>query len=156
VCSINAVLQEVITDARLREVLVGNLPLYAAEWDKTPFSTYAFIMDFYNQSAWRVVGGSDHVAKALVETLHRHGGKVITRKKVTAVDCDDRHATGVTCADGSHYTADLVIADIHPARLMEIVTSHSTAGICKRIADLPETVGGFALYVRSRRTACPI
>jgi all-trans-retinol 13,14-reductase len=155
-CSINAVLQEVITDARLREVLVGNLPLYAAEWDKTPFSTYAFIMDFYNQSAWRVVGGSDHVAKALVETLHRHGGKVITRKKVTAVDCDDRHATGVTCADGSHYTADLVIADIHPARLMEIVTSPLLRpAYRKRIADLPETVGGFALYVRFKENRVP-
>lgn len=154
--SINDVLQSVITDARLRDVLVGNLPLYAAEWDKTPFSTFAFIMDFYNQSAWRVVGGSDHVAGSLVGTLHRYGGQVLTRKKVIAVDCDDSHATGVTCADGSRYAADLVIADIHPARLMEIVTSPLLRpAYRRRIAALPETVGGFALYVRFKENRVP-
>lgn len=54
--SINDVVEEVITDPLLAKVLVGNLPLYAAERDKTPFSTHAFIMDFYNQSAYRFVG----------------------------------------------------------------------------------------------------
>ena len=49
--SINEVLEELFHDEMLRNVLVGNLPLYAAERDKTPFSLHAFIMDFYNQSA---------------------------------------------------------------------------------------------------------
>ena len=52
--SISEVIDEVITDPVLAKVLVGNLPLYAAEKDKTPFSTHAFIMDVYNQSAFRV------------------------------------------------------------------------------------------------------
>lgn len=51
--SINEVIDEVITDSTLAKVLVGNLPLYAAEKDKTPFATHAFIMDFYNKSAFR-------------------------------------------------------------------------------------------------------
>ncbi|MFC2713825.1 MAG: phytoene desaturase family protein, partial [Segatella salivae] len=51
--SVNEVIDEVITNPTLAKVLVGNLPLYAAEKDKTPFSTHAFIMDFYNQSAFR-------------------------------------------------------------------------------------------------------
>ena len=55
--SISDVIDEVITDPVLAEVLVGNLPLYAAEKDKTPFSTHAFIMDFYNQSSYRIKGG---------------------------------------------------------------------------------------------------
>lgn len=54
--SVNEVIDEVITNPTLAKVLVGNLPLYAAEKDKTPFSTHAFIMDFYNQSAFRVKG----------------------------------------------------------------------------------------------------
>ena len=59
--SMNDVLEEVISDPLLRNVLVGNLPLYAAERGKTPFSTHAFITDFYNQSAFRVIGGSDKI-----------------------------------------------------------------------------------------------
>ena len=54
--SINEVIDSVISDPELAKVLVGSLPLYAAERDKTPFSTHAFIMDFYNQSAYRIVG----------------------------------------------------------------------------------------------------
>ena len=62
--SVNEVIDEVITNPTLAKVLVGNLPLYAAEKGKTPFSTHAFIMDFYNQSAFRVKGGSDRIAFA--------------------------------------------------------------------------------------------
>ena len=72
--SVNEVIDEVITNPTLAKVLVGNLPLYAAEKDKTPFSTHAFIMDFYNQSAFRVKGGSDRIAFALENTLKRYGG----------------------------------------------------------------------------------
>ena len=59
--SINEVLDGLFNDELLKSVLVGNLPLYAAEKDKTPFSQHAFIMDFYNQSAYRIVGGSDSI-----------------------------------------------------------------------------------------------
>ena len=90
--SINEVIDSVITDPLLAKVLVGNLPLYAAERDKTPFSTHAFIMDFYNQSAFRIVGGSDKVAHSMVRTIEKLGGVVLTRKKVTRIVCDNVHA----------------------------------------------------------------
>ena len=83
--SIDDVIDSLITDPTLAKVLVGNLPLYAAEKGKTPFSTHAFIMDFYNQSACRIVGGSDsgkdhrelrrlggHTAKGDTHRVRRH------------------------------------------------------------------------------------
>ena len=97
--SVNEVIDEVITNPTLAKVLVGNLPLYAAEKDKTPFSTHAFIMDFYNQSAFRVKGGSDRIAFALENTLKRYGGEVLTKKKVTKILCDNTHAIGVEVND---------------------------------------------------------
>ena len=87
--------EEVITDPLLAKVLVGNLPLYAAERDKTPFSTHAFIMDFYNQSAYRFVGGSDSVAKSMVATIEKYGGTVKRNVKVTQIVCDEARAIGV-------------------------------------------------------------
>lgn len=47
--SIDSVLDALIRDPLLRDVLVGNLPLYAAEKGRTPFATHAFITDFYNR-----------------------------------------------------------------------------------------------------------
>lgn len=147
--TIDEVVDKVITDPLLAKVLVGNLPLFAAEKGKTPFSTYAFVMDFYNQSAYRIVGGSDAIANALVEELLQLGGKVYTRHKVVSIDCDDTHATGVTCADGTSFDADYVICDTHPARMIEMVKSPLLRPAYRhRVEALRNTVGGFSVYLR--------
>ena len=154
--SINDVVEETISDPILQKVVVGNLPLYAAERDKTPFSTYAFVMDFYNQSAYRVIGGSDYIAKSLVATLSKYGGKVFTRKQVVGIDCDATHATGVTCMDGSHYGADIVISDIHPTRTVEMISSPLLRPMYrKRIAKIPNTIGAFSVYLRFKKDKVP-
>ena len=154
--SINEVLEEVISDPLLRDVLVGNLPLYAAEKDKTPFSTHAFIMDFYNQSAYRFVGGSDSVATSLVGTIEKYGGKVLTRHKVTKIVCDDTHATGVETITGEFFPADYIISDTHPMRTLELTDSKLLRhAFRERINAIPQTVGGFAVYLEFKDGEMP-
>lgn len=155
-CSINEVVEQIITDPVLSQVVVGNLPLYAAERNKTPFSTYAFIMDFYNQSAYRVVGGSDHIAQQLIATIERYGGKVLVNKRVTHIDCENGRATQVNCADGTRYAADVFISDAHPMRTIELVDSSIfRPAFRQRITSLPNTVGGFAVYLHFREHTVP-
>ena len=154
--SINEVLDKVITDPELAKVLVGNLPLYAAEKDKTPFSTHAFIMDFYNQSAYRIVGGSDIIAKALVHKIEEHGGKVLTRKKVTKIVCDETHATGVEVNHCDFFPADIVISSAHPIRTLELIDSKLIRpAFRKRINQMPQTVGGFSVYLHFKEESLP-
>lgn len=147
--SINDVLDEVIDDPLLSNVLVGNLPLYAAERDKTPFATHAFITDFYNQSAFRVVGGSDLIATSLVNSLEQSGGRLLCRQQVSRIVCDDEKAVGVETTTGDYYPADVVIAAIHPARLVELCGSPLLRpAYRRRVQSLPETTGGFSVYLR--------
>ena len=154
--SMNDVLDEVIGDPFLRDVLVGNLPLYAAERGKTPFSTHAFITDFYNQSAFRVVGGSDRIAISLVNSIQQHGGQVLCRQRVTHILCDDMKTVGVETADEHFYPADIVIAGIHPARLIELCDSPLLRpAYRRRVQSLPETVGGFSVYLRFKPETAP-
>ena len=154
--SINEVIDEVITDPLLAKVLVGNLPLYAAEKDKTPFSTHAFIMDFYNQSAYRIVGGSDQVAASLVKTIGRYGGRVLTRSKATKIVCDETHATGVEVNGSEFLEADIVISDAHPMRTLELLdTNLIRPAFRKRINAIPQTVGGFSVYLRFKDQTLP-
>ena len=80
---------------------MGHLPLYAGERGRTPFALHAFITDFYNQSAFRIVGGSDKICNALSQTIARYGGRVLSGKKAVKIMCDNEKATGVTTADGS-------------------------------------------------------
>ena len=146
--SINEVIESIISDSELSKVLVGSLPLYAAERDKTPFSTHAFIMDFYNQSAYRIVGGSDAIAKSLASTIEKNGGCVQVSSKVTRILCDDTHATGVEVANSKFIPCDVVISDAHPMRTLELTDSRLIRPAFRsRINAIPQTVGCFSVYL---------
>lgn len=154
--SINSVIDEFITDPLLAKVLVGNLPLYAAERDKTPFATHAFVMDFYNQSAFRIVGGSDMIAHSLVRTIERYGGRVFTRQRAVKIVCDDTHATGVETATDDYYAADYIISDAHPMRTLELTDSHLIRpAFRRRVNAMEQTFGVFAVYLHFRENSVP-
>lgn len=146
--SVDEVIGEVISDPLLAKVLVGDLPLYAGVKGATPFSVHAFITDFYNQSAFRIVGGSDKVAESMIRTIGRYGGQVCTRQKVVHIDCNEERAVGVTTADGRHYAADIVISDAHPMRTLEMIDSRLIRPAFRhRINSMPQTIGGFSVYL---------
>ena len=154
--SIDEVIDSVITDPLLAKVLVGNLPLYAAERGKTPFSTHAFIMDFYNQSAYRIARGSDTIAVSLVKTIEKYGGRVMTRSKATRIVCDETHATAVEINGEERLQADIVISDAHPQRTLELLdTKLIRPAFRERIRNLPQTVGGFSVYLHFKPDAMP-
>lgn len=154
--SVNDVIDSIITDPTLAKVLVGNLPLYAAEKGKTPFSTHAFIMDFYNQSAFRIRGGSDKVASALVRTIERYGGEVLTRTKATRIVCDDTHAVGVEVNGTTLLQCDSVVSDAHPIRTLELLdTKLIRPAFRRRVSGIPQTVGGFSVYLHFKDNTVP-
>lgn len=154
--SINEVLDELFTDVMLKNVLVGDLPLYAAEYDKTPFSQHAFIMDFYNRSAFRIAGGSDAIATSLARSIEMMGGQILTGKKAVKVLCDDTKAIGVETADEMFFEADHIISTIHPNRLLEMLdTRLIRPAFRSRISSIPQTAGGFAVYVKFKDGRMP-
>lgn len=154
--SINDVLSHLITNPMLRNVLVGNIPLYAAQKDKTPFSSHAFIMDFYNQSAFRPVGGSDKIGLSLANTIQQFGGRVLTKQKVVRIDCDDKLAKGVITEDGNYYQADLVISDAHPKRTLEMLDTNLIRPIYRRrINAIPNTISSFTVYLKFKENRVP-
>lgn len=154
--SINEVIESVITDPVLQQVLVGNLPLYAGKKDKTPFSTHAFIMDFYNQSAYRIVGGSDKIAEALKATIQRYGGEICTRAKVTKVVCDDQMVKKVEINGEKEMPVDVLISDIHPQSFFPLVDSKLIRpAFRKRIQEMENTVSAFTIYVDFKENTVP-
>lgn len=154
---VNEVIEQTVTDPLLQKVLVGDLPLYAAERGKTPFSTHAFIMDFYNRSSFRFVGGSDAVADALVGVIGKYGGEVRRRCKVTRIVCGHTRATGVEVNGEEWLAADYVISATHPKRIMEMLrgTDLIRPVFRSRIESIPQTVGGFSVYLHFKENAVP-
>lgn len=154
--SLSEVLRQRVTNPHLRDVLCGDLPLYAAVREKTPFALHAQLMDFYNQSAFRFRGGSDQLAKALIRVLERYGGHVETRSRVTRVVCDDQQVKGVEVNQERYLEADWVISGIHPQALMPMVESPLLRPVYRRrVADIPNTTGVFSLFLKFREGAMP-
>ena len=154
--SIDDVLCELFDDELLRKVLVGNMPLYAAERGRTPFSLHAYVMDFYNQSAFRIVGGSDAIAQSLADSIREMGGHILVRKEAHRICCDDTKATGVETVDECFYPSDYVISAVHPARLLEMLdTKLIRPAFRSRLSGLRNTPGCFSLYVKFREGRMP-
>ncbi len=154
--SMNEVLDGLFDDELLKNVLAGDLPLYSAELDRTPFSQHAFIMDFYNRSAFRVVGGSDSIARSLAGSIADMGGRIEVKCKAVKIHCNDVRATGVETENGRFYPADFVIATVHPKRLMEMLDTRLIRPAFRaRICSMPQTASGFAVYVKFRPETMP-
>lgn len=154
--NINEIIDATITDPLLKNVLVGNISLYSADIDKTPFAIHAFIFDFYNNGAYRIVGGSDNIATALSNNLLHYGGRVLTRQKVTQIVVKDKIAVGVKTQKGDFFPADIVISDINPKQLIDIVDNTAFNEAYKsRIRDIKNTTSVFSLYLRFKDEAMP-
>ena len=152
IVSVNEVIDSVISDPLLRQVLAGIQPLYAGEKDRTPFFTHALIFDFYNQSAFRIVGGSSMVAESLQKTIQKYGGQVLVRHKVDRIECDGSRATAVITSDGERFPADLVISAIHPARTMSLVDSHLfRPAYRRRVESARNTTSAFTVYLKFKK-----
>lgn len=154
--SMDSILDELFEDDLLKNVLAGDIPLYAGERGKTPFSQHAFIMNFYNSSAFRVVGGSDSIANSLAESIRNYGGKIYNNKRVVKIHCDEKVATCVETQDGVIYDADHIISTIHPNRLLEMLdTKLIRPAFRSRITSIPQTTSAFVVYVKFRHNAMP-
>ncbi|MDR1274626.1 MAG: NAD(P)/FAD-dependent oxidoreductase [Odoribacteraceae bacterium] len=154
--SASEVIESTIGDPLLREVLAGNLPLYAGVRGKTPFYIHAFVNHFYNESAYRVVGGSDVIARLLVDSIRAMGGVARARARVAAIDCDDARATGVTLDDGERLRGDYVISNLHPARSLELLDTRLIRPAYRsRVAGLKNSVSNFTVYIHFKKDAIP-
>jgi len=154
--SINDFIAGITNSYRLQNVLAGNLPLYAGVKDKTPTYIHALISNFYIQSAWRIIGGSDAIAQSLANSIRRFGGEIRNNSEVSEIVCDDTHATGVRLKSGEYLEANSIISNIHPqATLNMLDTKLIRKAYRLRINDLDNTIANFTLYLKFKEKATP-
>jgi phytoene dehydrogenase-like protein len=137
------------TDPVLRKVLTGTSLLYAGDRDKTTLYHYGMINHSFIESAYRFIGGSQHLADALTTQIRAHGGEVLTDRKVTSIRVCDTRASGVETDNEEFFEARYIISDIHPALTFEMVRqtplikdAHRT-----RFSTLKNSQGMFCVYL---------
>lgn len=154
--SINEFIQSVTNNSRLQNVLAGNLPLYAGVKDKTPTYIHALINNFYIQSAFRIVGGSDSIADSLAKSIRSFGGEILTDAEVVEILCNDEKATSVKLRNGEIIEGDYFISNMHPqATLDKVDSSLIRKAYRSRISSLENTISNFTVYLKFKKEATP-
>lgn len=154
--SINDFIASITDNTTLQNVLAGNLPLYAGVKDKTPTYIHALINNFYIQSAWRIIGGSDTIAAALARHIRDFGGEIRTNSEICEIVCNDEKATGVTLKNGEQVEADYFISNIHPQATINMIHSHLIRKVYRtRILNLENTISNFTVYIKFKERATP-
>lgn len=146
-----------ITDnARLRQVLGAICPLYGGVRGMTPLYIHALIWDFYNKGAYRVVGGSDAIARALCNRIRQAGGEIFTDSEVLAVNCSATEAVSVTVKGRGAVETKYIISDIHPQALIGLVDSSLLRKVYReRIQSMEQTVSNFSVYMTFKPETVP-
>jgi all-trans-retinol 13,14-reductase len=147
--SASSFIEETTANLRLRQALAGNSPLYGGVRGKSTLYIHALIRDFYTQSAFRIVGGSDIIAHTLIRGIRQAGGEVRARAQAVRINCNGGEARSVALHTGETIEGDIFIAAIHPARTLELLdTPLIRRAYRERITGLRNTVGNFTVYIR--------
>jgi len=107
--------------------------------------TAAIALDLPASGAWHVKGGMGRIAELLAGSIEENGGAVLFRKKVVRIDSVRKEVMGVETADGSAYASDMVLANLTPGSLSELLGGSSAAPLSGRGAH-PEW-SAFTLYL---------
>lgn len=146
--SVNNYINSVTNNPDLRNVLVANCSLYAGIADKTPLYIHALINNFYIQSAWRIIGGSDTIASSLANSIRHFGGDIFTETEVDKFDTSDKEVLSVTLTNGEKIFGDKYISNIHPQATIERIESHMIRRAYRdRINSLENTISTFTLFM---------
>ncbi|MBQ7708828.1 MAG: FAD-dependent oxidoreductase [Bacteroidales bacterium] len=99
----------------------------------------------FRGSTWRLEGGGNTLVRALAKGLDIHCGK-----KVVSIENQT-----LTCEDGSTYSADVIISDLHPVRTMELVKDHVRPSYTHRLQKLQNGPDIFAVHCLLERNCVP-
>ncbi|NOX86822.1 MAG: FAD-dependent oxidoreductase, partial [Chlorobi bacterium] len=102
-------------NTELQNVLAAQNFNYAGTKETSPFYTHALINNYYLNSAYKFVGGSDQLVIHLVKNIEENGGIVLTGKKANQFVFENDLLAGVRTENGEIFFADRFISNIHPA-----------------------------------------
>jgi phytoene dehydrogenase-like protein len=142
-------IESLVEDPILRNVLAGNVMLYAGDYNHSTFYHHAMIMGSYLAGAYRLVDGSQHVVDVLVETIKANGGTIRAGSEVKTIIEENGKFKGVEIKGGEIIEGNSCISNIHPAVTLELLAPSKSFKnpYRNRIKSLPNSYGIFSVYL---------
>ncbi len=144
-------------DARLRAVVAGQSGDYGEPPSRASLVMHAMVVTGYLQGAYYPAGGGQIISDRLVESIERHGGKILLRAPVIRILIEGGRAAGVEF-ESPHLgrrmvRAPVVIsdADLKETMLELVGPSHLKPGTVKRIRGYEMAPALGVVYLGVRR-----
>lgn len=143
-----------ISDSELRNVLAGNISLFAGDRAVSTFYHHAMIHGSNIEGAYRFVDGSQQLADSLVQVIIQNGGQVINSAEVTKLAVVDGKVTHVEVNHGQEiYSADTFISNLHPLTTYKLIEKNKLTkkAYITRLSSLKNSYGLFTAYLIMKR-----
>ena len=115
----------------------------------------AISMDLPRSGAYHVHGGMGGLARTLADALIRHGGRILYRREVTAIEVEQGRAVRVQTNKGETFAADLILANLTPWALARLLGTAAPTRLQREVAGRQSTWGAFTLYLGVPADALP-
>ena len=133
-------------NGRTGELLGSLSAILAMQPERCGFDLYAGFAGTALAGSWRLAGGGDGLIKAMLTQLHAHGGRMLLRRRATAISHDGLNASTVTDASGQVHPANLVVAAIHPDLVLALLGETGVRPSFKtRLKEVPDSAGAVLL-----------
>jgi all-trans-retinol 13,14-reductase len=147
--STEAVLLELVRDARLRAVLAGQRGDYGPDPRVASFGIHATVTRHYFDGAYYPINGAKAFADALIPVIEGAGGTVRTRAEVTELLIERGAIAGVHLKDGTDVRCPLVFSDAgaHNTAMRLLPADMRGAAWVNEIASFRPSACHVALYL---------
>ena len=147
--SAKQVIEECVTDEKLRLILASNNILYAGKGDKAPFYIHALVINSYIESSYRVLGGGSTISNHIAKEIKSLGGSIFRNKEVIKLNLIDKNIESAVLNTGNIIKADTFISNIHPTQTFQLFdTSSLRKSYINRMMSFENTMSAFVLYIK--------
>lgn len=152
--SVHEVLDDIISDKKLKSILLGNGFLYGLHKD-SPFYQHALIINSYISSSYRCIGGGSQISKALTKKLREHGAVLYNRLPATGLEFDGEHLSAVLTPK-QRISAQQFVSNIAPHQLFAMFPpSLTNKPSIKRMLKLHDGPSVFSVHLTLTKNSIP-
>eukprot|EP00927_Polykrikos_kofoidii_P043216 TRINITY_DN37276_c0_g1_i1.p1 TRINITY_DN37276_c0_g1~~TRINITY_DN37276_c0_g1_i1.p1 ORF type:complete len:646 (-),score=89.29 TRINITY_DN37276_c0_g1_i1:138-2006(-) len=145
----DALVECVPEDSRLRSVLLGQFGNYCSKPGDASLYTHATVAMHYLAGGWYPKGGSVEIARKMIPTIERTGGRVLVRKGVEQILVEGGRAAGVVMENGNTIRAPVVISACGAANTWKklVPEAHVPPGFREKIENIGQSATIYYLFI---------
>jgi len=148
-------IKEFITDAKLISILLGQFGNYTSRPSMSSVYVHSTVAMHYLGGGWYPRGGSIEIAKKMIPTIERTGGRVLVRKGVDKILIENGRAAGVVMESGDIIRAPTVISAAGAANTWTklVPKEHVPAHIPPKIKDVGQSASIMYLFIGMNKSS---